>query len=324
MLHLIILFLSLKTIFNDIHMTNNISNNSYDVIIIGGSYSGLAAALALGRALRSVLIIDFEQPCNAQTPHSHNFLTQDGKTPLEITQIAKEQVLKYNSVSFLKDLVLNAEKNESGFSVRTKNNDSFQAKKLILAAGIRDIKPDIPGFNKCWGISIIHCPYCHGYEVKNEKTGILANGDEAFHFIQLISNWTKNLTLFTNGKSTLTVEQTEALRSRNIEIAEGEIESFDHSLGNIQSIDFTDGSKKEIKALYARIPFAQNISFLYNLGCKLTEHGYIEVDQMQQTTVEGIYACGDNSNPMRVLSMAVSSGTLAGASASRSIIFEEF
>lgn len=300
------------------------SDSTYDVIIIGGSYSGLSAAMALGRALRSVLIIDFEQPCNSQTPYSHNFLTQDGKTPLEISQTAKEQVLKYDTVTFLKDLVLNAEKNESGFSVRTKNNESFQSKKLILAAGIRDIKPDIPGFNKCWGISIIHCPYCHGYEVRNEKTGIMANGDDGFHFIQLISNWTKDLTLFTNGKSILSAEQTKQLSSRNIEIIEAEIESVNHTNGQLESLRFEDGSTRELKALYARISFAQNGSYLNKLGCKLTDQGYIEVNPLQQTTAEGVYACGDNSNPMRSVTNAVSSGTMAGVGASKDLILEEF
>ena len=153
---------------------------SYEVIIIGGSYSGLSAALALGRSLRKVLVIDGGKPCNRFTPHSQNFLTHDGRKPAEISAIAKEQVLQYKTVEFLEDVALNAEKTEQGFTVET-DRGTFQSKRLILAAGLRDILPDIPGIAECWGKSVIHCPYCHGYEFHSQKTGILANDEKAFH-----------------------------------------------------------------------------------------------------------------------------------------------
>jgi thioredoxin reductase len=177
-------------------------NNNFEIIIIGGSYSGLSAAMSLGRALRNVLIIDSERPRNKQTPYSHNFLTQDGKTPMQIATLAKEQVSQYKTVKFYSGLAVRGAKTEKGFEIRTQAGDLFYSKKLILATGLKDIIPDIKGFAECWGISVIHCPYCHGYEVKNEKTGILGNGDYGFEFSRLVNNWTKDLTLYTNGKST--------------------------------------------------------------------------------------------------------------------------
>ncbi|HEX2627711.1 MAG TPA: FAD-dependent oxidoreductase, partial [Chitinophagaceae bacterium] len=135
----------------------------FDVIIIGGSYSGLAAALALGRALKKVLVIDSGQPCNSPTPHSHNFITQDGKTPKEISTLARKQVEKYNTVKFIEGLAISGTKTVTGFEIQTDSTKIFEAKKLIFATGIKDIMPSIKGHAECWGISIIHCPYCHGY-----------------------------------------------------------------------------------------------------------------------------------------------------------------
>src|SRR5687767_8830866 len=150
---------------------------NFDVIIIGGSYAGLSAAMALGRALRNVLIIDSGKPCNRQTPHSHNFITQDGNSPKQIASVAKEQVAKYNTVEFLDGLATTATKTEKGFEVSTQSGQQFFTKKIILATGLKDNMPAIPGFAECWGITVIHCPYCHGYEVRNVKTGVLGNGD---------------------------------------------------------------------------------------------------------------------------------------------------
>ena len=145
------------------------SNKLVDVVILGGSYAGLSAAMALGRAVRNVLIIDSRKPCNIQTPYSHNFITQDGKTPTEISTLAKLQVEKYKSIEFYNGLAVNGLKTIHGFEIITQNGDKFMAKKLIFATGVKDIMPNIKGFAACWGISVIHCPYCHGFEYINEK-----------------------------------------------------------------------------------------------------------------------------------------------------------
>ncbi len=289
------------------------AKNAFEIIIIGGSYSGLSAGMTLGRALRHILIIDSGNPCNRQTPHSHNFITQDGKTPKEIATSAKEQVEQYSSVKFHDGFAIRAVKTPNGFEITTQNNVKFITEKLIFATGVKDIMPDIKGFSECWGISIIHCPYCHGYEVKNEETGILANGDIAFHYAQLISNWTKKLTIFTNGKSTLTQEQIAKIKTHNIPIIEKEITALNHKNGHLKNIIFADHSTFQLKAIYARPAFVQHSDIPKQLGCELTEQGLIKVDMFQKTTVENIFACGDNSSPFRAVSHAVASGTTAGA-----------
>jgi thioredoxin reductase len=305
-------------------LTEMADNRNFDVIIIGGSYSGLSAGMALGRALRNVLIIDSGKPCNLQTPHSHNFLTHDGKTPIEISSLAKQQVEKYKTVKFFNGLATSGLKTENGFEITTQTNDKFTAKKLIFATGVKDIMPAINGFAECWGISVIHCPYCHGYEVKNEKTGILANGNFAFHYAQLIRNWTKNLTLFTNGKPALTQEQTDKITKHNIPIVEKEITSLKHKDGYVRDIVFADNSTFRLNAIYSRPDIEQHCKIPEKFGCELNEQGLINVDMFQKTTVENIFACGDNASPLRAVSYAVASGNIAGAMANNEMTEEEF
>lgn len=299
-------------------------NENFDVIIIGGSYSGLSAGMSLGRSLRNVLIIDNGKPCNRQTPHSHNFVTHDGKTPAEIAKLAKEDVEKYDTIQFYNGMVVKTKKTTEGFEVETSSSEKFYAKKLIIASGVKDMMPEIPGFAECWGISVIHCPYCHGYEVKNEITGILSNGDMAYEFSKLIFNLTKNLTLFTNGKASLSKEQIEKLNQNKIILNEDEIKEIKHENGVIQKLVFKNGEEVSLQALYAKIPFEQNINVSADLGCELTEQGFIKVDMMQKTNIPGAFACGDNVTMMRSVANAVAQGSFAGAVVNKELADEEF
>ncbi len=315
--------LPLKAWIKNIPIMNK-NDNQFDVIIIGGSYAGLSAAMSLGRALRKVLIIDSGKPCNEQTPHAHNLITHDGENPNEIRQKAKKQTLKYNTIKYVQDLAIKAEKTTQGFNITTQSNQSFNTRKLIFASGLNDLMPDIKGYRECWGISILHCPYCHGYEVKSEKTGIIGNGDFAFEFIKMISHWTKELTLFTNGKSTLTEEQTTMIQKHGIPIVETEIKHIDHQAGKIQQLVFKDQSTHPLVAVYGRPAFKQHCDLPEQLGCALTEHGLLKTDAFQRTTIKDVYACGDNSNMARALSLSISSGSMTGAFVNKEMIDEKF
>ncbi|WP_203257657.1 NAD(P)/FAD-dependent oxidoreductase [Hyunsoonleella ulvae] len=286
-------------------------SKNFDIIIIGGSYAGLSAAMTLGRAMRNVLVIDSGKPCNQQTPYSHNFITQDGEKPSVIIKKAKSQVLRYDTVKLYHGLAISGKKTSKGYLISTEKDEAFTAKKLIFATGLKDVMPDIKGFADCWGISILHCPYCHGYEVKNEKTGILANGDLAFDVAQLIINWTKELTIFTNGKSSLTQEQTDKINKHNIPIIEKEIAEIEHKNGYVKQIVFKDHSIFELKAIYSRPAFEQHCKIPETLNCELTKQGLLKVDVFQKTTVDGIFACGDNASPLRAVSYAVATGNIA-------------
>lgn len=298
--------------------------NQFDVIIIGGSYAGLSAGMSLGRSLRKVLIIDSGKPCNEQTPHSHNFLTQDGKTPKEISTLAKEQVQKYKTIDFYDGLATEGKKTENGFEIRTKRGEIFKAKKLIFATGIVDEVPNMKGFWDCWGISLIHCPYCHGYEFKNKKTGIIANGERAFHIASLVKNLTDDLTILTRGKADFTEEQFQKLKHNQINIVETEIDEIKHQNGYIENLILSDGKILNFEAVYGAFPFHQHSDIPKSLGCEITEMGHIKTDQFQKTNVAGLYACGDNSSPMRSVANAVYTGNLAGAMVNAELVGGSF
>ncbi|PZD76706.1 NAD(P)/FAD-dependent oxidoreductase [Mesonia sp. K7] len=300
------------------------ATNTYEVIIIGGSYAGLSAAMALGRSLRKVLLIDSGKPCNRFTPYAHNFLTQDGIPPSQIAQKAKAQVQQYPSIDFLTDKAVHAEKSAEGFTLTTENGGAFEAKKLIFATGIRDILPEVPGFAACWGKSIVHCPYCHGYEFKGKKTAILAKAEKALHLLPLIKNLTEEVSLLISDPNEYTDEQLRQLKAHKIPLLTENIKEVVHTDGKMTTLLFEDGSSQAFDALYAALPFEQHSHMPEALGCQLNELGYLEIEHTQKTTVEGVYACGDNSSMMRALSNAVYTGNVAGAMINMELAQEQF
>lgn len=305
-------------------MDSILTNNQFDVIIIGGSYSGLSAGMALVRSLRRVLIVDSGTPCNRYTPHSHNFITQDGEEPTVILQKAKEQLIKYESVEFLEGLVASVTTHSDGFQVSVASGTQFSSKKLLLATGIKDIFPAIIGFDDCWGKTVIHCPYCHGYEFRDKKTAVIANGDRAFHLASLVNNLTDQLSIIVSGQSTLTQEQLDKLNRHHIRLIEKEVTEIGHHNGDVHGLIFEDGSQEDFEAVYAAIPFEQQTDIPLALGCEMTETGLVKIDMFQKTTVAGVYSCGDNSSPMRSVANAVASGNLAGAMINHELTTETF
>jgi len=297
---------------------------NFEVIIIGGSYAGLSAAMALGRSLRKALIIDSGLPCNRQTPHSHNFITQDGEPPAAIAQKAKAQVLRYNTVHFHEGLAVNSRKTADGFEIGTAEGEVFTAQKLIFATGIKDLMPDIKGFAQCWGISVVHCPYCHGYELRGQKTAIMANAERGYHLASLVRNLSEDVTLITSGKAAFDEAQLAKLHDNNIEVIETGVTEIVHDNGHVKHVVFSDGAQRAFEAVYASIPFEQHSGIPAALGCELTEMGYIKLDAFLQTTVPGVYACGDNSNPMRSVATAVAMGNMAGAMVNKALTDESF
>ena len=295
-------------------------NKQYDVIIIGGSYAGLSAALALGRARRNVLLIDSGKPCNRSAPHSHNFLTHDGSVPAEISKVGKQQVMAYPTIDFLDDVVVSADGSDQNFAVTTSSGLKASARKLLFATGVKDLLPAINGFSESWGKSIIHCPYCHGYEFKDLPTGIMANGEIAFHFGRLIRNWTNKLTIFTNGACTLLKEQLAELDKLGVKVIETPIQSFQHDDGYISKVVLENGTAYAIDAMYAKLPFEQHCTAISEIGCALNEDGLVKVDDFLKTSIPGIYAAGDSTTLFRAVAGAVATGSKAGAMVNHELI----
>jgi thioredoxin reductase len=303
---------------------NKTRRYSFEVIIIGGSYTGLSAAMALGRSLRTTLVIDSAKPCNRQTPHSHNFLTQDGKAPREISAVAREQVERYETVEFFEGLAVKGIRNSDGFVIEVESGERFSGKKLVFATGITDLMPDIEGFADCWGISVVHCPYCHGYENRRKKTALLATGDKSVHLAGLIKNLTDDLTVVVPNRSDLTDEQREKLQRNNVRMIERKVREVVHTDGHLSSLVFDDGTKTEFEAAYAALPFVQHSDIPASLGCELDENGFITTDAFRKTTIPGVFACGDNSGAMRSVANAVATGNLAGAMVNMELVTEGF
>jgi thioredoxin reductase len=292
---------------------------NFEVIIVGGSYAGLSAALSLARGVRKILVIDGGQPCNKQTPFSHNFLTRDGETPQAISSLAREQVMAYPTVEFVEDEVVDVSRGGRGFEVITFSK-TYTTGKLIFATGVEDMVPEIPGMAECWGVSVVHCPYCHGYEIRDRPTAVLGNGETGLDFVRFINHWTKDIALLTNGPAGLSDQQREVLTANRINLVEKEIVAVHHVDGHLHAVVFGDGSLLPLDAIYARFPTVQKCTIPEQLGCALTEQGLIQVDEFQKTNVEGVFAAGDCTVQMRSVANAVAAGSKAGAALNNELI----
>jgi thioredoxin reductase len=285
----------------------------FDAIILGGSYSGLSAALALGRARRNVLVIDANEPCNARVPHSHNLLTHDGVAPKVLREQAIADVSKYNTVRFHHGRAVEARGTSGAFVVRTADGSEHHGLRLLLAMGVRDELADITGLADCWGISAAACPFCHGYEVSEQPIAIIGNAPEAFPYALLIHNWSKKLTVFTNGAGQFTAEQRDKLSERGISIIEEAIDHVAQQQGQVSAVVLKDGSRVPAQAIFHHPKVSLHTGLIQAFGLQLTDQGLINVDAKQCTNVAGIFASGDCTTPMRALSMALATGSVAGS-----------
>lgn len=301
----------------------SISDTLFDAVVVGGSTAGLNAALLLGRSMRRTLVIDAGKPCNRTAPHAHNLLTRDGIPPDQLLSLAREQALHYPTISLLTDTVLTAETGPTGFVLTTAGGHRLQTRKLLLATGVQDELLPIPGFAECWGRSVLHCPYCHGYEVRTDRLGVLANGPIAADMVPLIHHWSQRLTLFTNGPATLTQPQRQLIDRLEVPLIETPVAALAHQYGYLSAMHLTDGTSHPLDALFSRVPFRQSGNLAEQLGCALTETGLVQTDAYGHSTVPGVWVAGDASSPMRSLSAAAAAGAAAAAFLNRALISDD-
>lgn len=281
----------------------------YHAIIIGGSYAGMAAALTLGRSLRDVLVIDAGRPCNRFTDSAHNFLSRDGTPPADLARAARRDVARYPTVRFVEGLATALTGADGDFTVTTQQGDVFRGKKILFATGMRDLLPLVPGLLETWGNTTVHCPYCHGYELRGRPTGLLHNDDTIAHFYPLIANLTDHVELFTNGPAKF---DTTPFTRDGISVWESPVVRMEQTGGRLESVVLEDGTVRELTAFYLRPPNTQNCPLPEQLGCELSETGHLQTDIMQATTVPGVYAAGDCTTRMRSLHLATALGNVAG------------
>jgi thioredoxin reductase len=293
----------------------------HDAIIVGGSFAGLTAATYLARGRRTVAILDNGLPRNRFAEHSHGFLSHDGSSPLAMLTTAREQVAAYPTVSFVDGLASDAEKTVDGFVVRTAAGGMLEAKRLILAFGISDILPEIPGLKERWGMSVIHCPYCHGYEFSDRQLGALNMHPHSTRQAQLISEWGPT-TFFLNGGEIDDATRS-LLEERRVTIEPVPVRALNGEGRWLSAVELTDGRMVGIEALYIGAPTRLNSPIAAELGCEMEDGPtgpFIKVDGMKMTTVPGVYAAGDITRAMHNVTFAAADGVMAGVSAHASLI----
>ncbi|WP_322417690.1 NAD(P)/FAD-dependent oxidoreductase [Mesorhizobium huakuii] len=296
----------------------------YDLAVVGGSFAGLSAAIQAARARRNVLVIDAGQPRNRFAAHSHGFLGQDGRAPGAILDEARRQLLAYPTARLVNAGADRAVANSSSdFEITTDGGETFGAARLVLATGVRDILPKVPGLAEQWGKSVLHCPYCHGYEVSGGPLGVLATGPMSLHQAQLIADW-GDVTLFGNGQIEPDAEQMLALESKNVRFEPATVSELrgDGSGGLIVHLD--GGRKAGVRAMFTAPRNTMASPLAEQLGCGFTDGllgPMIAVDDRQQTTIPGVYAAGDAARAMHNIAFAVSGGTFAGVCAHQSLVF---
>lgn len=288
-----------------------------DVIILGGGYAGMAAALQIARARRRVLVIDTGQRRNRFAAHSHGFIGQDGSDPAEIARHARDQIIAYPTVTWIGQEAMAAQQDAQGFSVSLGDGSEVLGKRLILAPGVRDTLPNVPGLPERWGKSVFHCPYCHGYELDG-PLGVLATGPGSLNQALLLSDWGP-VTLFLNKAFEPDQDQRRRLEAREVRIESRALEA----ICGRSDVVLADGREIVVSGLFL-MPRVQPASSLFvDLGCALDEGplgSFIRTDALKQTTVPGVFACGDAARSSHSVSMAVGDGALAGQSAHRSLV----
>ncbi|MCW3794758.1 NAD(P)/FAD-dependent oxidoreductase [Paenibacillus sp. LS1] len=289
-------------------------NQLLDVLIIGGGPAGLNAALVLGRARKNVMVIDDETPRNWVTRETHGFVTRDGASPREFRKAAKEQIAAYPSVQFVSDTASTVTGTDGDFQVTTVQGGTYQAKKILFAVGKKDLPLDIKGLTEVYGKSAFVCPYCDGWELRDQELVIIVNGAKAFHMAITISGWTSRFTICTNGPDELTDEQREELQQHGVRVLDSPIRSIESSEGMVQHVLLEDDTQISCTGIFFGPKLATGSELPKVIGCEITDAGTVVVDEYGKTTVSGVFSAGDAASEMYQAITAASLGALSAVS----------
>lgn len=296
----------------------------YDAVVVGGSFAGLAAALQLGRARRRVLVVDAGRPRNRFARASHGFPGQDGRAPAEIMNTVRAEVLAYPTAGFLLDEATHARATGDGFELSLASGATLAASRLILATGVADDLPDVPGLRERWGVSVLHCPYCHGYEVAGRRFGVLAAGEMAAHQALLVRDWSADVTLFLNGTMQPDAEQRAQLAPRGVRIEARPVAALVGEGVELSGVRLEDGEVIGIDALFTQPRTRMASPLAEQLGCEFEDAPagpIIRTDATKETSVPGVFAAGDAARAFTNATLAAADGVQAGVSAHRSLVF---
>lgn len=295
----------------------------HDAIVIGGSFAGLSAAIYIARARRSVCIIDSGLPRNRFAAHSHGFLTQDGSNPAVMLARARTQVAAYPTTMLIEGKAVSVVRDPGGFAVRLANGEMVEGSRLVLAFGISDELPEIPGLPERWGRTVNHCPYCHGYEFSGRRLGVLRMSAASIHQAMLIAQWGPT-TYFLNGAPPPDDASLAELRSRGVDLESAPLKALRGDGTALSSVELDDGQEVGLDALFLVPPARLNSDIAEQLGCELEEGPFGEIvktDGRQMTNVPHVFAAGDITRFAHNISWASADGVTAGSAVHFSLVF---
>jgi thioredoxin reductase len=295
----------------------------FDCAIIGGGPAGLNAALVLGRAKRNVVLFDDNQPRNAVTQESHGFLTRDGVEPNEFRNIAHQEISRYPSVAIRPIRITDVSNYEDSFELVASDGTTFDSKTVILATGLKETLPAVEGISDYYGKSIFGCPYCDGWERRDQPLLVISETPHAFQYTTIIWNWSRDLLLCTNGHQILTREQKEKLQKKEIQVFEDSIAVLVGKNGMLERVVFSTGEEVARTGGFMTVQWTQAAPFASLLGCNLNEMGGPTIDMLGRTSVKGVYAAGEVTLPSQLI-VSAAQGSAAAAGVNTDLIQSEF
>lgn len=291
----------------------------YDVAIIGGGAAGLNAALLLGRARRAVVVVDAGSPRNAPSPHMHGYLSRDGMPPGDLLAVGRAELAKYN-VEIIDD---RATAIQAGFFVRLCGGRVLTARRILVATGVADDLPRIAGVRERWGRDLLHCPYCHGWEVRDQPIGVLGDQPEAVHHAQLVRQWSDDVIYFAHSYRPTDAER-RTLEARGIAVVEGEVSRLVAEGDRLTGVELVDGRSFARAAVFIRprnVPHQDGL--LAGLGCELDEGGFARVDASGRTSAVGVWAAGNAVDPRAPVISAAGAGAAAAMAVNADLVDED-
>jgi thioredoxin reductase len=316
-------------------MRESTSATRYDVVVIGGGAAGLSGALALARSRRSVLVVDDGQPRNASAAHMHNYLSRDGAPPSELLALGRAEVTGYGG-QIVDGRVATIERIEGqdargGFQVLLADGSSLYARRLLVTTGLQDELPQVPGVRERWGRDVLHCPYCHGWEVRDQAIGVLATGPMTVHQALLFRQLSADVIVFQHTASVLAAEQREELAARGISLIDGEVAALEIDNDRLVGVRLRSGEVVPRQALVVAPRFVARAELLGPLGLQTTNFeiaghviaAYIAADANGATSVPGVWVAGNVADPMAQVIGAAAAGLKVGAQINADLIAEE-
>jgi thioredoxin reductase len=303
------------------------THEQHDVVVVGGGTAGLSGALTLARARRSVLVVDAGEQRNRPAAGVHGFLTRDGLPPDELAALGRAEVERYGG-AVLEGRVAALAGTEGAFAVTLDDGRVLGARRLLVTTGLVDELPEVPGLRELWGSDIVHCPYCHGYEVRDQPIGVLATGARAVHLAQLFRQWSEDVTLFLHTGPRPSAEEAEGLAARGIAVVAGDVAALETEGGRLRGVRLASGDVVARRVLAVETRLVARAGLLAGVGLEPTEHPAgvgqrIEADVTGRTAVPGVWVAGNVTDVMAWVASAASAGVMAGAALNNDLIAED-